>query len=128
MVTVILAMALIIMSGVALYLFLKGEDKNREISRLDAKVNFLQGAWDDSKTLVSSRSEEVNRLKDSLSVIDKDLASLVEKLAQKDAIITDMAHEINRLSTPSVTKKAKVKKVEKADKKPIKPRAKNTKK
>ena len=126
-----LVFALIVMSVTALYFYLKGDQKDRDISRLEARVAFLDDAWKTSRDLntkqLTDYDTSLREKEENLRVKEEDIVSLISKLDQKDQVITEMAHEINRLSTPTPPKE-ETKKKPSPGKKPVKPRAKKPKK
>lgn len=131
MLTALLTLATIIAGVTAFYFYLKGSQKDRDISRLEARVAFLDDAWKTSRDLNTKQltEHEVALLEkeEALRVKEEDIVSLISKLDQKDQVITEMAHEINKLSTPTPPKE-ETKKKPSPGKKPVKPRAKKAKK
>ena len=110
MVTALLSLALIVASVAAFYFYLKGTEKDREITRLNHKVNFVQTGWDDSRKITENLNGQIDTLQKQLEVKDNDIASLVDTVEKRNLVITDMAHEINRLTPPPAPTKATSKK------------------
>ena len=121
----LLVLALIVACVGLLALYIKGEQKSRDIDRLENRCKFLDDSWKESRDLVEKLRKEHTHKDTLLHSQNLDIAGLLDQLAGKDTRIAELSKPV----VPSEVKFVEPKKPKaKEGKKPVKPRARKPKK